>query len=64
VTLRITRERRNAGLTQSGLAEMLGTTGQSVCNWENGRCTPCYAKLKRLSDILQIPIEKLFENLQ
>jgi len=53
--------RRSKGLTQSRLAEKMGTTTQSISNWELGVSVPHYAKLKKLSEILDMPMGELFK---
>ena len=45
---RVKQLRRQLGLTQTGLAALLGVRSQSVSNWEVGRVTPW-----RFEDILQ-----------
>ena len=37
---RIVRMRIRYDITQEQLGELLGVTGQSVSNWESGRCDP------------------------
>lgn len=44
------RERRHElGYTQAELAELVGTTRQTVNGWEAGRATPSFTLMPRLS---------------
>lgn len=52
--------RKNKGLTQIQLAEMLNTTNKSVSKWENGSCLPDASVYEPLCDILGITINELF----
>lgn len=52
--------RKNKGLTQTQLAEMLNTTNKSVSKWENGSCLPDASLYEPLCDILDITINELF----
>ena len=61
-TLKIRRARQKKGITQTELSEMVNATKQSICNWEHGRGIPNYEKLKKLSQILGVPIEELFNS--
>ena len=51
--------RRNAGLTQSALAEKLGVTNKAVSKWENGRAKPTTQILRKLSALYGISLEEL-----
>ena len=48
----IARKRKEAGLTQLELAEMLGVTNRAVSKWETGAGLPDTALLTRLADAL------------
>lgn len=61
VTTNIKKERNKKGLTQSQLAEKIGVSKQTICDWEKGRSIPSYMKLKLLSKILEKPIDYLLE---
>lgn len=52
--------RKNKGLTQTQLAEMLNTTNKSVSKWENGNCLPIPSLYEPLCNILDITINELF----
>lgn len=56
------RELRNTrGLTQNELANMLGVTGQTILNWENGIYEPKISQLIELSNIFNVTIDFLVE---
>ena len=55
----IAKARINAGLTQSQLAELIGTTQQVIAKWENGISSPRVATLKRLAEVLKADITDL-----
>lgn len=55
----IAKARINAGLTQSQLAELIGTTQQVITKWENGVSSPRVATLKRLAEVLKADITDL-----
>lgn len=61
VITNIKKERNNKNLTQSQLAERIGVSKQTICDWEKGRSIPNYMKLKLLSKILEKPIDYLLE---
>lgn len=52
--------RKEKGITQERLAEMLGVTGKSVSKWENGICLPDAVLYERLCAALEITISELF----
>lgn len=45
--------RTQAGLTQEGLADLLGTTVGTIKNWESGRTEPPAERVLTQSDILR-----------
>ena len=53
--------RKNKGLSQNQLAEMLGLSGKAVSKWENGGSTPKIDVLKKLSEIFGVSIEQLID---
>ena len=53
--------RRSEGFTQRQLAEKMGIREQSISNWELGVSIPHYSKLKKLSEILKVPIDDLLK---
>jgi len=58
---KIRKLREKKGISQQALAELLGTTQQSIAYWESGRRKPRYEKLKRLAEIFSVPVSYFFE---
>lgn len=58
IGLNISRLRKDAGLTQMGLADRLGISFQAVSNWERGISMPDIAKLGELSELLNVSIDE------
>ncbi len=56
---RIGTLRRQKGLTQSALSEMLGVTVQAVSKWETGRALPELSRIDELADILDVEVTYL-----
>jgi transcriptional regulator with XRE-family HTH domain len=61
-SLRIARI--TAGLSQVSLADRIGTYQERLSRIERGRTTPVAEEIQRLSDVLQIPPEKLFSRMK
>lgn len=57
-TLRVERARR--GLTQEGLADLVGVTRKTINTVENGRFVPSTVLALRLARALSRPVEILF----
>ena len=57
---KIFEARRQKGLTQEALADMLGVTAQAVSKWERGESMPETALLPKLAQILDTSIDELF----
>ena len=55
----ISERRKNAGLTQMQLAEMLGITDRAVSKWETGRALPDSSIMLELCTILKITVNDL-----
>lgn len=55
--LKMLRERH--GLTQSELAERIGTTQQTIARWENGKAEPSLAALRDLAICLWTSVDQL-----
>jgi transcriptional regulator with XRE-family HTH domain len=51
--------RRRRLLTQRELANQLGLTVQAIQKWEAGTALPRTASLRRLCEILEVPLEEL-----
>ena len=56
---RIAEARKRAGLTQKQLAEMVGTSQQTVYRWENGGRNISSVNLEKLSKALNVSIAYL-----
>ena len=53
--------RKRAGLTQTQLAEEIGTVRTAIANWESGRSNPKTTELPNLASALKCSIGELFE---
>ena len=53
----ISQKRKERGLTQAELGEMLGISGKAVSKWERGLSKPCDEHLERLIDLLDLPVD-------
>lgn len=53
--------RRKQNISQSQLGEILGVTGQTVLNWENGIYEPKIEHLIKLADYFNVTIDYLVE---
>ena len=53
----IVEKRKERGLTQAELGEMLGISGKAVSKWERGLSKPCDEHLERLIDLLGLPVD-------
>ncbi|MBR6682061.1 MAG: XRE family transcriptional regulator, partial [Clostridia bacterium] len=51
--------RKKQGLTQSGLAQMIGYTEKSVSKWENGNALPPMDMCVRLAELFKISLDEL-----
>ena len=51
IARRLSELRKDKGITQSELAEILGVSRTTVANYETGNRTPEYDALARLADI-------------
>lgn len=52
--------RRDKGLTQDALAELLGVTAQAVSKWERSESMPDVSLLPKLAQIFGVSIDNLF----
>lgn len=55
----IAEYRKKANLSQTELAEKSGISLSTISNYEVGRTTPSRAKLQKIADALDVPVEKL-----
>lgn len=56
---RLRELREAAGLSQNELAKAAGVTRNAVSQWENGETLPNSSRLKRLSQLLHVPIDDM-----
>ena len=56
---RIREQRLKKGLSQEKIAELVGTSRQSVTKWESGQSIPCMENLITLAGILGISLDEL-----
>ena len=56
---RIAQLRKEKGLKQDELAEMLGITPQAVSKWENDQTCPDISLLPKLAEILGVTVDEL-----
>lgn len=57
---RVKELRSIKGLTQGGLAEIVGVTRQTIISLEKGSYVPSLLLAMRLSEMLSAPIEEIF----
>lgn len=58
---RLRQQRKAKGLTQSGLAEMLGVTYQQIQKYESGSNRIAAGRLQALAGALEVPVAFFFE---
>ena len=61
---RIAGLRKDKGLKQETLAEMLGVSGQAVSKWENDQTCPDISLLPQLARILGVTVDELLSGKQ
>lgn len=59
---RVRVRRKTLGMTQHGLAELLGITFQQIQKYEKGTNRIGASRLQRISEVLRVPIGFFFEN--
>ncbi|PDT15739.1 transcriptional regulator [Rhizobium sp. J15] len=59
---RVRVRRKTLGMTQHGLADLLGITFQQIQKYEKGTNRIGASRLQRISEILRVPIGFFFEN--
>ena len=52
--------RKEKGLTQKELAELIGVSDKTISKWENGNSSPDTSMLMSLSEALEITVNELF----
>lgn len=58
---KIAKRRKEKGLTQKELAEMLHLTNKDVSRWESCDWYPNYEVLGKLCEILDVSLDDLFD---
>lgn len=56
----IKRLRKNKGLKQQEIAELLGVKQNTYSDWENGKTDPSFENLVKLADLLDVSLDWLF----
>lgn len=56
---KLSEYRRDAGLTQQNVAEILTVTQSTISQWETGRCLPTTDKLRRLALLYECTVDEL-----
>ena len=59
ISQNIKKFRKEKGLSQVVLGEMLGVGQSTVAMWECGKNSPEYATLLRLSELLEVSVSRL-----
>ena len=57
----LAERRKEAGLTQKQLANLLGLKHSSISKWENGASKPRADTLKKLADLLNCTVDELLK---
>lgn len=57
--MRIREERVKAGITQAELAEGVGVSDASVCQWETGKTVPRTVLLPKIASVLGCTVNDL-----
>lgn len=56
----IAAARKNSGLTQQQVADILGVSKFTVLNWETGKTEPSVSQLAKISELAKIPMDYIF----
>lgn len=57
----IQKARLIAGMTQTDVAHAIGVTPMAVSMWESGRTFPKASRLKKIAEVLNVPVAYLLE---
>ena len=57
----IRRNRESKGISQKKLGELLGFSARTISDWECGNTEPNVATIKKISIILDVSLEELFD---
>ena len=58
---KIAQYRKEKGITQEALAQLLNVTNQAVSKWESDQCCPDIQMLPKLADTFGVTIDALFD---
>ncbi len=56
----IAKRRKYMGLTQEELAEKVGVSKSAIAKWETDRGLPDRDNIKRLSVVINVPVEEMY----
>lgn len=56
----ISQRRKDCGLTQKQLAEVLHLTSSAISKWETGMAVPHISQFPQIAEALQIPVSELY----
>lgn len=59
IKLKMLREQR--GLSQKGMANLIGVSKQNVCDWENEKSQTSFENLEKIAKALQVTADYLIE---
>lgn len=59
IAKRISEIRKQSGISQEKLAELVGVSRQAVTKWESGKANPDTENLLRLAEIFGVPVDEL-----
>lgn len=57
IQISLAAARVNAKMTQRQVAEALGISNQTVCNWENGKAEPSWSQAEQLSKLFGMDLD-------
>ena len=57
---RLRKARKDKGLTQKQLADLIGAKHNSISDWENNKNRPDPDTIEYICDALEIPVSRLF----
>ena len=60
---KIEARRKKLGLSQAELGQRVGVGQTAVCRWENGAAQPSLENLVKLSQILEMPLDDLLNDI-
>lgn len=60
IQISLAAARVNAKMTQNEVAKAIGVSGQTICNWENGKSEPTYKQARELSTLYGIDLDYIF----